>query len=87
MRPIFRPSKCQSFDVFAERIHVPLLGPSSQGSIPIERRCRQGIYIDIEEPLGTVLLVPGFAANRHIFDLGGGNGNALDFNFAKSIDS
>ena len=72
MLPTFRPSKCQTFDVFTDRINIPL--PSNQGFIPVERRCRQGIYIEFEDALGVVLLIPGFASNRHVFDLGGGDG-------------
>jgi hypothetical protein len=76
--PKFRPSKCKTFDVFAETLVLPILSEYvdelPKAYISVDRRCRQGIYIESEEPLGRVLLVPGFASNRGIFDMGGGVG-------------
>ena len=76
--PKFRQSKCKTFDVFAETLVLPILSEfvddSPIGWIGVDRRCRQGIYIESEASSGRVLLVPGFASNRGIFDMGGGVG-------------
>ncbi|KAJ3219391.1 hypothetical protein HDU67_001610 [Dinochytrium kinnereticum] len=65
-----RPSLCGQFTVVAETYGVPLL--DCTGSIPMDRRCTTAVYGHAIKARGAVLLIPGFASNRAVFDMGGG---------------
>ncbi|KAI8854550.1 Alpha/Beta hydrolase protein [Chytridium lagenaria] len=44
------------------------------GHIPMDRRCVTAVYGHAMKARGAVLLIPGFASNRAVFDMGGGKG-------------
>ncbi|KAJ3292783.1 hypothetical protein HDU76_007132 [Blyttiomyces sp. JEL0837] len=67
-----RPSLCGQFTVVAERYSVPL--PDGPGCIPMDRRCTVTVYGHTHLAKAAVLLIPGFASNRAVFDVGGGKG-------------
>jgi pimeloyl-ACP methyl ester carboxylesterase len=73
-RPVslnIRSSLCGTFTVAAEKYYVPL---TDGGSIPMDRRCSITVYGHTDTSKGAVLLIPGFASNRAVFDVGGGKG-------------
>ncbi|KAJ3262176.1 hypothetical protein HDU77_000462 [Chytriomyces hyalinus] len=63
----FRPSLCGSFTVVAQSFRVPL-SDSPTACIPMDRRCLLAVYERARSAKGAILLIPGFAANRQIFD-------------------
>ncbi|KAJ3109430.1 hypothetical protein HDU97_006675 [Phlyctochytrium planicorne] len=67
-----RPSLCKEFTVVAEEYAVHLF--DGTGCIPMDRRCTTAIYGHAVKARGAVLLIPGFASNRAVFDMGGGKG-------------
>ncbi|KAJ3195009.1 hypothetical protein HK101_001337 [Irineochytrium annulatum] len=67
-----RNSRCGGFTVVAESYTVHLR--DGQGSIPMDRRCTTGVYGHSIKARGAILLIPGFASNRAVFDVGGGVG-------------
>ncbi|KAJ3102480.1 hypothetical protein HDU96_009613 [Phlyctochytrium bullatum] len=67
-----RSSLCGEFTVVFETYGVPLL--DGHGFIPMDRRCTTAIYGHAVKAKGAVLLIPGFASNRAVFDMGGGKG-------------
>ncbi|KAJ3234343.1 hypothetical protein HDU78_005884 [Chytriomyces hyalinus] len=69
-----RPSLCGSFTVVAEEYAVAL--SDATGYIPMDRRCLVRVYERLQVAKGAVLLVHGFASNRTIFSIGGGNGKS-----------
>ncbi|RKO83561.1 Alpha/Beta hydrolase protein [Blyttiomyces helicus] len=71
-RVLWRDSHCGSFTVILEHYNVPLKD-GSPGALPMDRKCTLGVYGQTATK-GAVLLVPGYASNREIFDMGGGRG-------------
>ncbi|KAJ3280175.1 hypothetical protein HK104_000855 [Borealophlyctis nickersoniae] len=81
-----RTSRCGTFTVVIEHYNVPLYDrenatvTSGGGFLPMDRRCTNGVYYDRKmfgkKTKGAVLLIPGFASNREMFDLGGGRGKS-----------
>ncbi|KAJ3415905.1 hypothetical protein HDV05_003746 [Chytridiales sp. JEL 0842] len=68
-----RYSLCGQFMVAAEKFWVPL---TDGGMIPMDRRTTLVVYNKATSAKGAVLLVPGFASNRSVFDMGGGVGRS-----------
>ena len=81
--PRFHPSKDKTFDLYSLSLAVPFLSQSS-GGIPVERRCRQEVYLGFQKSVDSILCVPGFASNRHVFDLGGGQGK-ICYDFIRKL--
>ncbi|TPX65534.1 hypothetical protein SpCBS45565_g05105 [Spizellomyces sp. 'palustris'] len=67
-----RLSLCKTFHLLYTEYSVPLSDGS--GHLPMDRRCLQSVFMDGKGSRGAVLLIPGFASNRHMFHLGGGLG-------------
>ncbi|KAI8927520.1 Alpha/Beta hydrolase protein [Entophlyctis helioformis] len=81
--------------LFAETYHVRLDAARHPGALPVDRRCLPAVFFDTlrrAEPhrvaKGCVLLVPGFASNRKVFDLRGDLGSSLlDFLAMRGYDA
>ncbi|KAJ3084512.1 hypothetical protein HK102_000631, partial [Quaeritorhiza haematococci] len=82
-----RKSKCGTFTCVAETFAVPLMD-NPGGFIPMDRRCSPDVYAQPSKAKGAVILIPGFASNRRIFDCGGGQNrkNGKDGTKAKGGD-
>ncbi|KAI8810098.1 Alpha/Beta hydrolase protein [Cladochytrium replicatum] len=83
-------SHCGNFNVVAESYSVPLMDGSG-ACLPMSRKCSTHVYAHPSHAKGIVLLVPGYANNRHMFDVGGGRGKSgisfMEFLVSRGYDT
>ncbi|KAJ3121886.1 hypothetical protein HK098_003305 [Nowakowskiella sp. JEL0407] len=66
-------SHCKTFSLLHEVYQVPL---KAGGFLPMDRKCTFNVFAHSKKSKGVILLIPGFASNRKMFDVGGGKGKS-----------